>query len=292
MSVSSFGVFLALGFLVGVFLIWRLARAWDLNEEKILDLTLLTFLGGLIGARLFFALGHMELFAENMLGIILINKLPGFSFWGGFLGGWLTLYFFTRKKGEDFWQISDIAAIGFLGGLVLTDVGCFLGGCSVGIQSNFFLASHMVGFLGRRFPTQILEAALLFLVMIRLWPIAVHFHPRGKILSLTLIYVGAVKFLMEPLRQRGDESLIFPVVLIFLGAVLFYKVTKRHIISDLKNLWFYAIKLITVSKVRRYALERVKKYWYNQTTSFSWNIRNLRKTLRRFNVRFPYKKTQ
>ena len=55
-SLSSFGVFLALAFLFGVFLIWRLSRAWDLDEEKILDLMLLTFLGGLVGARLFFGL--------------------------------------------------------------------------------------------------------------------------------------------------------------------------------------------------------------------------------------------
>ena len=36
-SVSSFGIFLALGILLGIFLVWRLSRAWDLDEEKILD---------------------------------------------------------------------------------------------------------------------------------------------------------------------------------------------------------------------------------------------------------------
>ena len=108
-SLSSFGVFTTLGFLVGVFLVWRLSRAWDLDEERILDLTLLTFLGGLFGARLYFVLEHLSVFALNFLRIILINKYPGFSFWGAILGGWLTLFYLCRSKKMDFWLISDIA---------------------------------------------------------------------------------------------------------------------------------------------------------------------------------------
>src|ERR1035437_2093730 len=90
-SVSSFGIFLALGFLYGVFLIWRLSRAWDLDEEKVLDLTLFTFLGGLIGARLYFALENPQIFTANILRLVLVTKYTGFSFWGAILGGWLTL---------------------------------------------------------------------------------------------------------------------------------------------------------------------------------------------------------
>ena len=96
-AVSSFGVFLALGFLLAVFLIWRLSRAWDLDEEKVLDLTLLTFLGGLIGARVYFVMEHWDFFAANFTKAILFYKFPGFSFWGGVLGGWLTLFYFSKR---------------------------------------------------------------------------------------------------------------------------------------------------------------------------------------------------
>ena len=64
-TVSSFGVFLTLGFLFGVFLVWRLTRAWELNEEKILDLTMLTFIGGLIGARIYFLMENWQLFSND-----------------------------------------------------------------------------------------------------------------------------------------------------------------------------------------------------------------------------------
>src|SRR3989338_804880 len=88
-SVSSFGVLIVLGYLFAIFLVWRLSRAWDLDEEKILDLALLTFLGGMIGARVYFVLEHWDLFAPSVAKIILFYQLPGFSFWGGLLGGWL-----------------------------------------------------------------------------------------------------------------------------------------------------------------------------------------------------------
>ena len=94
--VSSFGVFLSLGFLLGVFLIWRISRAWDLDEEKILDLTLFTFLGGLIGARIYFVIEHFQVFSQNLPGIFFFNKIPGFSFWGAVLGGWLMLFFLVK----------------------------------------------------------------------------------------------------------------------------------------------------------------------------------------------------
>src|SRR3989344_792405 len=286
--VSSFGVFLALGFLVGVFLIWRLSRAWDLDEENILDLILLTFLGGLVGARLYFGLENLSFFAANPLKIILINKQPGFSFWGAILGGWLTLYAFARTKKVDFWLVADIASVGFLGGLILADLGCFLGGCDIGIQSRLPLAVNMVGAIGKRFPTQLLEALLLLIVLLRIWSTAIHFHPRGKIISLSLIYIGIIKFLMEPLKQQHNEGVFLSAVLFFLGMTIFYRSSKRNAVTDFKNAGFQVYKLVTNSESRTFALDRFKKYCYNQKTSVAWKLRNFKKTLRRFNVRFSY----
>lgn len=286
--VSSFGVFLALGFLTGLFLIWRLARAWDLDEEKILDLTLLTFFGGLAGSRLYFGIQHPELFAENYFKILLIHKIPGFSFWGAFLGGWLTLYFFSRRKKMDFWLLSDFASVGFLGGLILSNLGCLLGSCSVGIQSNLFFAVNMANSAGKRFPTQALEAALLFLVFLGIWSTATHFHIRGKIVGLTLVYVGMIKFLMEPLKVN-HEGLVLSLILSFLGMTILYKVTKRNLIADLKTAGFFIPKLIMDSSLRKSVTDKFKKYWYNQITSAFWKLRSLKKLLWRVYVRFSYK---
>lgn len=280
-SVSSFGVFLAFGFLLGAFLTWRLARAWDFDEEKILDLILLTFLGGLIGARLYFVLENLRLFGSDILRIIFINKTPGFSFWGAILGGWLTLYLVARARKQDFWRIGDIAAVGFLGGLILSDLGCFLGGCSEGIQSNLFFAVHMVGVLGKRLPTQAIEAIIFFFVLLGIWSTAIHFHQRGKILSLSLIYIGLIKFIMGFLNQVKDEGIFLSFILFCLGVIILYRVTKRKPISDLKNLGVFLLKLISDPLTRQSTFTKLKKYFYKQKTSVSWKLRNWKKSLRR-----------
>lgn len=284
-SISSFGVFLALGFLAGIFLIWRLCRAWDLDEEKTLDLTVLTFIGGLIGGRIYFVLEHLSYFIATPVNIILINKAPGFIFWGGFLGGWLTLFFFARRFRIDFWQLADIALVGLLGGLILTDVGCFLGGCNIGSVSNLALSVHMIGFIGKRWPVGIIEGFLLGLVFLKIWGKATHFHQRGKIASIGFIYIGLVKLALLPLKENKSEA-VFASVLAFLGLTLYYVVTKQSPIAHLKGLAMFFIRLANSKAARKAVVQKLSKYCYNQKTVIIWKLKNIKKLLRRSNVKF------
>lgn len=283
-TVSSFGIFLALGFLFGIFLIWRLARAWDLDEEKVLDLMLLTFVGAFVGARVYFALENWNLFVASPFDLVLINKIPGFSFWGGFLGGWLTLYAFARRKHIDFWQFADIAVVGFLGGLILSNLGCFFGGCNVGIPSKVFFAVTQVGSLGKRWPIQIIEALILAMALGKVWSQATHFHQRGKIVGVGLILIGIIQLMLEPLKQNHSGA-IFSAFFIILGATIFYRVTKKNPINHLKSLLAFPGELVRNPAVRKEVVQFFSKSWYNQKTNLSWRTRNWKKLLRRFNVK-------
>lgn len=286
-TISSFGVFLALGFLFGVFLVWRLARAWDFSEEKILDLTLLTFLGGLTFARVYFILEHLEVFGADPIKWFHILKFPGFSFWGGFLGGWLSLYFSIRRFKMDFAAVADIASVGFLGGLIFGSLGCFLGGCDIGIKSSLFFSVPMTGAIGKRLPVQAIEAMLLSFALFKIWSQATHFHLRGKILSLSLIYIGTIKLLMESLKQGPSSEYLFSSTLILLGVVIFYKIQggKRTPISDLGKFKALLVGLTLDQRIRNRLMHELSRIWYNQKTSFNWKLRNLAKLLRRLRVK-------
>lgn len=287
-SITSFGLLLALGFLFGVFLVWRLARAWDLDSEKVLDLTLLTFVGGLIGARIYFVL-ETPRFEFSILNLILIHKYPGFSFWGGLLGGWLALFIFSKRFKIDFYQAADIASVGLLAGLIFSSFGCFLGGCGIGIQSNLIFAVSMVGAVGKRLPVQLIEALIFYFIIKRIWVEATHFHLRGKIVSLTFIAIGVVKLILLPFVQNQSYTYIFPAVLIILGLIIFYRLTKRNVASDFLSALIFMPRLFYDAKLRSVVLLTLKKEWYNQKTSFVWKIGFLVKRIKSLNVKISHK---
>ncbi len=279
--ISSFGLFMALAFLMSLITVWRVARSYDINEEKILDLAMLTFFGALIGARLYFVLLNTSIF-DDVLKVVLINRYPGLSFWGGLLGGMMTLWLFSNRLKVDFWKIADFAAVGALVGLILGDLGCFFGGCEYGIPSDFFLATPVVGLVGKRFPVALLEAVLLLFVFSSLWKQAIKFHFSGKIAALFLIFLGVVKFFLE--FYRGDARQVigvvslghlFSVMSVALGLVIFYAQSKRSWQKDLR----YLVTLPVRPSEQKVVLLSSKKQWYNQRVS--WTVR-LEKGFRRF----------
>lgn len=284
-SISSFGFFLSLAFLYGTFLIWRLARAWDLNEEKILDLILLTFFGGLLGSRIFFVILNFEFFASDFFRAILITKYPGLNFWGGLLGGWLTLHFFARRLKLDFWMVADLAAIGLLGGLIFGNIGCFLGGCGVGIPSDVFFATNVVGIIGKRFPIALIEAIIVAVLLSRIWAQAKRFHFPAKIASLTLIYLGIVKFFTEFFRDVQQSGHFLSFSIFILGILIFYKVGRRSIKNDLRVFTKTLVGIISDRTIRRRIYEGLLKSWYNKKITWSWRINSLKRNLRRSRVK-------
>lgn len=286
-SISSFGFFLALGFLYGVFLIWRLTRAFELNEEKMLDLALLSFFGGLIGARILFIILEFDSFGPDPLKWVLITKYPGLNFWGALLGGVISTYFFVKRLNLNFWQVSDIASIGFLGGLILGNIGCFLGGCSFGIPDQSIVAVQIVGVIGKRFPVQAAEAVIFAIILWRFWPKAIHFHFNGKIASLSLIFFGIVRFFLEFFREKQYSFIGFLIYLLLfgIGIFIFYKQGKRSFRKDIKNAVFTLVELFKNPEVRNDILKKIDKSWYNQKVAINWKFNGIRKVLRRANVK-------
>ena len=285
LQVSSYGVFLALGILFGVFLIWRLCRAWDLDEEKSLDLALLTFFGGLLGARIYYVFLNLQYFISSPLNLILIHKAPGLFFWGGILGGWLTLYYFANRFKMDFWLLADIALVGVLGGMIFSDLGCFLGGCNIGIPSKAFFAVTMVGSIGKRWPVQVIESLFLIFSLMKIWSEALRFHQRGKIAGLGFIYIGAIKLILDPVRE-DHSGRAFSLVFILLGLTIYYRVTKQSPVIQFKLLRKFLDRFIKEPDFRKRIVQSLYKYCYNQKTAISWKLKNLKKILRRSNVKF------
>lgn len=284
LPVPSFGFFLSLGLIITVFIIWRMAHLYEVKEEVIIDLTILTFLGSLIGARFLAVVLNWHQFGD-LWKIILINRYPGLSFWGGLIAGVLILIFFIKRYKLNKWQILDFAALGFSGGLVAGNIGCFLGGCAYGVVSNLPIATQVVGVVGRRFPVSLIESFLLLLIYFYLHSQIVKFHLQGKIVAKFLILFGVVKFITE--FYRGDSIKLvnnwilaghfFSVALIIAGIALYYYRAKRSVINDLKSLK----EIIVSGKKRQLTLSSLRKSWYNHQVNLQIALIKLNESLKK-----------
>jgi phosphatidylglycerol:prolipoprotein diacylglycerol transferase len=275
LTISSFGLFLALGFLMGLFAVWRIGNVYDISGTKIVDLAILTFLIGFIFSRLVFVIFNWQMFGD-FYKVVSINHYPGLSFWGGLVGGAISLWILAARAKLQVWQIIDFASVGLILGMVLGDIGCFLGGCSFGVLSSLPFATPVVGLLGRRFPIAAVEALALFLASFYLWDQVIKFHFNGKISAISLMVLGMIKFLTE--FGRGDTKPLFTgsfltfghffsLVIFILGLIIFYLRSKRSLKKDLMTL--------LTKKGWQVILLSIRKSWYN--TAIYWKAKSNKK---------------
>jgi prolipoprotein diacylglyceryltransferase len=137
LPVYGFGMMLFLAFLVCTWLAGRRAERAGISPQRIQDLAIWLFVGGLVGARLAF------IFAENQNVPLPVRLSQFFRVWDGGLVlygsvaggivGYLLAYQFALKKYQiSSWQLADVIAPSVAIGIALGRVGCLLNGCCYG----------------------------------------------------------------------------------------------------------------------------------------------------------------
>lgn len=287
-TVTSFGLFLVLSFLSAAFVVWRLSRVYDFSEEKVLDIFFYVTFFSLIGGRITHVILNLDQFSE-ISKIFIFFKYPGFSFWGGLVFGIIALIFICKWLRINFFLSGDIAAVALFIGLFFSSLGCFLGSCQYGLESNLFFAIPQVGLIGKRFPIQIIFGIFYLIIFYNLWKSCLRFHFTGKIFSLGLILLGVVKFSLEFLRADSPILLyqfklghLFSLLTIIFGIYFYYKLGKRSLARDLQGL----IRFFINSKQRQVTLSKLNRSWYN--LKINWKIsltKNSKRLFRKLNVK-------
>lgn len=267
-QISTFGLLLALGIFFGGFSVWRIARGYELDSEKILDLSFLTIGAGFITARLIYVFTNLEEF-DSLVKIFFLNNYPGLSFWGGFIGGFLVLVGLTKRNKINFFQAGDFAIVGFLMAAFFAEIGCLFGSCGIGIETDFFFGVTQIGVIGKRFPVQFLEGFIFLYSFFVFWKEAIKFHVEGSLLSKGLILIGLVKILSGFLKSKAqpvyvlnyniDLESVAAVFLLGLGLILYYYVYKKTPLHDLRKFW----KFFSNRKTRSMVLASISRGWYN-----------------------------
>lgn len=289
--VSSFGLFLVLGIFFGAFSVWRIARSFDFDAEKVLDLIFLTIGSGFIFSRIVFAAVNYKVF-DSFTKIFFINRYSGFSFWGGLLGGLLILWWLSKRGRMAFLQLADIAMIGFFIAAFFAEIGCLLGSCGTGIQTTSLFSVDQAGAIGKRFPIQIIEAVGFLIIFLFLWKRILRFHIQGSFLARGLILLGLIKLIADFYKEPGQvikiSNLSFrpePFLALFailLGLYFHYKIHKRTPLNDLATFF----KFFVSRSMQKSLMTKVAKGWYNWKANLTVGLgRGVKKLLKMLNIR-------
>jgi len=202
----SYGLCVALGFLVAAILILKEAKKIGLPSDAIFDCVIAALVGGLTGARLLFVVINWQDFAHSPLRALMFHE-GGLAFQGGLVFGILSVLLVARIKGLSFWKVADLFAPYIALGQAVGRIGCFLNGCCYGRVITSGIGVTFPGETVVRIPAQIYSSLSLLGIFLALIALRARRRFDGFVLSMYLILYGVFRFFIA--FTRADNPLFF-----------------------------------------------------------------------------------
>ncbi len=265
---NTYGFLLALAFVVGLFVMAKLAERDGLDKQKVYDLGLWVLAASLIGSKLLMVVTEWNAYyRDNPRQIFTLDFFrSGGVFYGGFLGALIASVVVMRIYKLPWWRTADAFAPGIAIGQAIGRLGCFSAGCCWGepttswcgvyfsdkgheitgvptivshlidpIQQNVW-AERLGGLLApiKLHPTQLYEfgATLFIFVVLLLLYRRRRFH--GQIMLAYALLYAVARFTIEFWRDDPRGELLnlstsqFIALVLFIGAVIGFVVQARR----------------------------------------------------------------
>jgi len=226
-SVYSYGAALAIAFLIGSFLAKRRAVRLGMDGEKILDLTVILIISGVIGGRIMFVILNLGYFRDRPLDMFKIWE-GGLVWYGGLILALASAMVFLRRHKMPVLKTADLMVPYVALGQAIGRIGCFLNGCCYGKATALPFGVVFDQERGAVLPTQLFESAAMFIIYLLLRR---RLPSNGRTFFLYLIFYSIFRFFNEFLR--GDNSALIlgftfsqvVSVIVLAGTVILWKVT-------------------------------------------------------------------
>lgn len=212
----TYGLMVALGFLLGMLLVQRLATRAGLDGERIGNLAVYSALAGLLGAKLLMFVMDFGYYVRNPEKIFSLETLLSAGvYYGGFLLALVFAYFYLKQQRMPFLGVADVLAPGVALGHAIGRLGCFAAGCCWGTRCSspwgvIFTSEDAHNITGvplhiRLHPAQLYESALTFLVAFVLVRLSARKHAPGAILGWYLVLYSVARFAVEYVRNHEQN---------------------------------------------------------------------------------------
>ncbi len=201
-DIPTYGLLVCIGLIVALVVCKKREKLYGYNDRVLLVITIFSFSGMILGSKILFFLTQMpEIIKETTFRkTIEIFVTSGFVFYGGLLGALLFTYVGAKILALDPQKTLSYVTPGFVIFHAFGRIGCFLGGCCYGIPWEYGIAMAETPEI-RRFPVQLLEATIEFIIFIIL--LQIEKKRKYNLIIIYLIIYSIVRFFDEFLR--GDN---------------------------------------------------------------------------------------
>ncbi|MFZ1156010.1 MAG: prolipoprotein diacylglyceryl transferase family protein [Solirubrobacteraceae bacterium] len=207
-SIKTFGVTFALGFLACGMVIARRLRELEKPVDWAYEIVFAALIGGLIGARAYFVIENYSQVKGNLIGSIFSGS--GLVWYGGAIGGAIGVIAWMRWR-----NMLNLLAFDMCVTVLALGYGIGRIGCQVSGDGDYGIPSKLPWAMGYPHgtvptppgvtvqPTPIYETLAMCLLAYFLWKLRDRLRP-GVILGLYLLLSGLERLLVEFVRRNKE----------------------------------------------------------------------------------------
>ena len=207
-SVKTFGVTFALGFLACGLLVARRLRELGKPVDWAYEIVFAALVGGVVGARGYYVIQHYSEVKHDLLGSVFSGS--GLVWYGGAIGGAIGVLLWMRWRDAMQLRMFDMCATALALGYAIGRIGCQVSG-----DGDYGISSSLPWAMGyphgtvptppgvRVQPTPIYETVAMCLVAYLLWRLRDRVRP-GVVFALYLLLSGLERFLVEFVRRNTE----------------------------------------------------------------------------------------
>lgn len=236
-SINEFGLFIAIGIIVGYLITMKESKRKEFSTDTITDLIFYVIIFGIIGARLYYVLVfNLDYYLNNLNKIIAIWD-GGLSIQGALIGGGISALIYSRIKKINIWKAADIMAPGIILGQAVGRIGCDVFG--IAMKNKYFWGILRGSELLH--PAQMYESLLNYILFGILWARRKSVKYDGQLFFMYLIGFSINRFIVEFFRTNpifiqpftvAHATSIVLIIITIIGLKFLKKKNKINNISE------------------------------------------------------------
>lgn len=216
--VRSYGLMLAVAFLVGTWIALREARRLRLDPDRLVTVILVALVAGVLGARAMYVIEHIDQFRREW-GSVLALWQGGLTLYGGVVAGAAAALIAARRLQLPMWPVADALTPSLALGMMFGRVGCYLNGCCYGRPTDlpWGVVFPADSFAGLEFgtapvhPSQIYFSLAGLLLFALAWFLRTRIRTPGVLFWLFIALFGLTRIPLDMTRAYEAEAQVATV---------------------------------------------------------------------------------